>query len=75
MEFLSHFSGFIVVVLSGIGSYLMYQNKKIDNRLDYLEKEYHRLDRSQAEMFVQMREMKEDIEYIRRGMDKLIERL
>lgn len=75
MEFLKPFGDWLLVVFGGIGSYLMYQHKKIDNRLDRLESEYHRLDRSQAEISVQIKEIKEDIGYIRKGMDKIIEKL
>lgn len=75
MELLAHFKDWIILVLSAAGSYLMYQHKKIDSRLDQLEKDYHRLDRSQAEIAVQIKEIKEDIGYIRIGLDKIIERL
>lgn len=65
----------IAFVFGGIGSYLMYQHRRIDRRLDRLEDEYHRLDRSQAEISIEIREIKNDIGYIRKGMDKLIEKL
>lgn len=63
------------LVLGGIGSYLMYQHKRLDRRIDRLEDEYHRLDRSQAEISVEIREIKTDIGYIRAGLDKIIEKL
>lgn len=75
MELLGQFKDWVILIVGGIGSYLMYQHKKIDRRLDRLEDEYHRLDRSQAEIAVQIKEIKEDIGYIRKGMDKIIEKL
>jgi len=65
----------VLFVLTAIGSYLMYQHRRIDRRLDRLEDEYHRLDRSQAEISVEIREIKTDIGYIRIGLDKIIEKL
>ena len=75
MELIKLSSDWIVFVLGGIGSYLFYQQRKIDRRLERLEDEYHRLDRTQAEIAVQIREIKDDIGYIRKGMDKIIEKL
>lgn len=65
----------VLFVLGAIGSYLMYQHRRIDKRLDRLEDEYHRLDRSHAEISVEIREIKNDIGYIRIGLDKIIEKL
>lgn len=67
--------GLILAIIGALGSYLMYQNKRLDRRLDRLEDEYHRLDRSQAEISVEIKEIKSDISYIRKGMDKIIEKL
>jgi len=75
MEILGSLKDWIMWALGGAFSYLMYQQQRIDNRLDQLEKEYHKLDRTQAETSVQLREMKEDIGYIRKGMDRIIEKL
>jgi hypothetical protein len=75
MEFFNLSGDWIKWALGGAFSYLFYQQRKVDSRLDSLEKEYHRLDRSQVEIAVQIREIKEDIGYIRKGMDKIIERL
>lgn len=75
MEFLKPLSEWVLLVLGGIGSYLMYQHRRIDRRIDRLEEEYHRLDRSQAEISVEIKEIKSDLCYIRKGMDKIIEKL
>lgn len=75
MELLGIYKDWLLGALGAAGSYLMYQHKKIDIRLDRLEQEYHRLDRSQAEISVQIKEIKEDIGYIRLGLDKIIERM
>lgn len=75
MEALKPLAEWVWLILSGIGSYLMYQHRRMDRRLDRLEEEYHRLDRSQAEISVEIKEIKSDIGYIRTCMDKLIERL
>lgn len=86
MEILVQFKEYIVWIFGAIASYFMYQNQKaeslrrlenerMNNRIEHLEREVHRLDKSQAEIAIQIREIKDDIGYIRIGMDKLIERL
>ena len=86
MEFLKPISDWLVVILSGIGSFVLYQYKRsedlrkleadrINSRLEQLEREYHRLDRTQAETAIEIRAIKEDIGYIRIGLDKILERL
>lgn len=75
MEFLKPISDWVIAIVGGAASYLFYQHKKIDRRLDRLEEEYHRLDRSQAEISVEIKAIKEDIGYIRIGLDKILERL
>lgn len=86
MDFLKQFSDWLILVLSGVGSVLLYHYKraqdirkveddKILRRLDQLEQEYHRLDRTQAETAIEIKAIKEDIGYIRIGLDKILERL
>lgn len=75
MEGLVVFKDWIIWVLGGAASYLFYQQRRIDKRLDRLEDEYHRLDRSQAEIAIEIKAIKEDIGYIRIGLDKILERL
>lgn len=75
MEFLDSLGKWAIMIISGIGSYLMYHHRRMDKRIDRLEQEYHRLDRSQAEIAVEIKEIKNDICYIRKGLDKIIEKL
>lgn len=86
MEILVAAKDYIIWILGGIVGYFTIQhqrieslrkleNERVSNRLDRLEREVHRLDKSQAEIAIQIREIKDDIGYIRIGMDKLIERL
>lgn len=75
MEFLKPITDWLLALVAGIGGYVMYQHRRIDKRIDKLEEEYHRLDRSQAEIAVEIKEIKKDLGYIRKGMDKVIEKL
>lgn len=86
MEILVALKEYIVWVFGAIASYFMYQNQKteslrrlenerLNNRLNHLEKEVHRLDKSQAETAIEIKAIKEDIGYIRIGLDKILERL
>jgi hypothetical protein len=86
MEILLAAKEYIIWIFGAMASYFMYQNQKTEalrrlenertnNRIEHLEREVHRLDKSQAEIAIQIREIKDDIGYIRIGMDKLIERL
>lgn len=86
MEFLKPISDWLILILSGIGSFVLYYYKrsedvrklesdKFNSRLERLEREIHRLDRTQAETAIEIRAIKEDIGYIRIGLDKLLERL
>lgn len=86
MEYLKPFSDWLILILSGIGSVVLYHYKRsedvrkleadrVNNRLEHLEREYHRLDRTQAETAIEIKAIKEDIGYIRIGLDKILERL
>lgn len=86
MEFLVAIKEYIVWIFGGVASYLMYQHQRaeaarrieserLNSRLAHLEQEVHRLDKSQAETSVEIKAIKEDIGYIRIGLDKILERL
>lgn len=79
MDLLIALKDYVIWIFGAIASYFMYQrrleNERTNNRIEHLEREVHRLDKSQAEIAIQIREIKDDIGYIRIGMDKLIERL
>jgi chromosome segregation ATPase len=86
MEILIALKDYIIWILGAITSYFIYQNQKaetarrlenekLNNRIVHLEKELHRLDKSQAEIAIQIREIKEDIGYIRAGLDTIIARI
>lgn len=86
MELLIALKEYIVWIFGAITSYFIYQNQKseanrkleedrLNNRLERLEREVHRLDRTQAETAIEIRAIKEDIGYIRIGLDKILERL
>lgn len=86
MEFLKPYSDWIILILSGICSFVFYHYKRtedirkleadrVNNRLEHLEREYHRLDRTQAETAIEIKAIKEDIGYIRIGLDKILERI
>jgi hypothetical protein len=76
----------LATLFGALISYFIYQHQKTEslrrleaertnNRIEHLEREIHRLDKSQAEIAIQIKEIKEDIGYIRIGLDKIIERL
>lgn len=86
MEFLVAVKEYIIWIFGAIASYFMYQHQKsesnrkqeedrLNNRLERLEREVHRLDRTQAETAIEIKAIKEDIGYIRIGLDKILERL
>lgn len=86
MEFLKPISDWLILILSAIGSVVLYHYKraqdvrkleddKVNRRLDQLEQNYHTLSLSQVETSTEIRAIKEDIGYIRKGLDKIIERL
>ncbi len=86
MEFLKPISDWLILILSAIGSVVLYHYKrsqdvrkleddKVNRRLEQLEQNYHRLDRTQAETGIEIKAIKEDIGYIRIGLDKILERL
>ena len=86
MELLIALKEYIVWIFGAITSYFIYQNQRaeanrkteeerLNNRLERLERELHRLDRTQAETAIEIRAIKEDIGYIRIGLDKILERL
>lgn len=62
-------------LLSAFGGYLMYQHKRMDRRVDNLEQNFHRLDKSQSELHVEIREIKADIRDLKHSIDRLIEKL
>lgn len=86
MEFIKQFSDWLILIISGVGSVVLYHYKRsedvrklesdrVNSRLEMLEREYHRLDRTQAETAIEIKAIKEDIGYIRIGLDKILERL
>lgn len=86
MDFIKPVSDWLILILSGIGSVVLYhykrsedvrrlESQRVNDRLDQLEREYHRLDRTQAETAIEIKAIKEDIGYIRIGLDKILERL
>lgn len=65
----------VMGIFSTISGYVLYRHKKTEERMLKIEEKIHMLDRHQAELSIEIREIKSDITYIRNGMDKLIERL
>lgn len=86
MELLVALKEYVIWIFGAIASYFMYQhqrteslrrleNERLNNRLAHLEREMHRLDKSQVETATEIKAIKEDIGYIRIGLDKILERL
>lgn len=86
MELLVAVKEYVIWIFGAIASYFMYQHQKsesnrriederLNNRLVRLETEVHRLDRTQAETAIEIRAIKEDIGYIRIGLDKILDKL
>lgn len=86
MELMKTFWEGIVILIGGIGSYLFYQHRKLEQlrikfeeevkqEISALKTEVHVLDKFQAQTSVEIKEIKTDIMYIRNGLDKIIEKL
>ena len=65
----------IAAVITACGGYIVYEKKKVDKRLTKLEEERAILNLEIAVMKSQHKDLKEDIGYIRMGLDKIIEKL
>lgn len=86
MEFLKSIYDGLLVAIGIAWSYVMYRiktteteraqfEKEIKHEINGLKLEQHRLDKSQVKLIVELRQMKDDISYIRKNIEKITDKL